>query len=239
MLVALIALAPLSASGQSGLRDREKYKTTGPQGQSQGGMVDADTSFRVQRYDGSGNLKVAEAFPPTTANFSQQIITDFSIVAAAGCSSNVVNVAGLRHMKLLLKATPVAGVASNMVSLAVQVRTHLNGVSDSSSTFVEYPQAVIITLNSATTTDTLNFGHHSVGSATLPWSGEFVVRSALNRASPGNGVGAVAWSYPNGIAIPLDSMFGRDFWGDYISIRIRNLGTMTCIVNAYLIGTPL
>jgi hypothetical protein len=54
--------------------------------------------------------------------------------------------------------------------------------------------------------------------------------------------------YPSGIAIPLQSLFGRDLYSPYTSVRVRvmrvqkgaaNLATGTCAVTVHLVGTPL
>ncbi len=198
-----------------------------------GGILRADTTGRALTFDSDGNLLTKEQAPLTTANAIHSSIISASLAAAAADSSDVITVRGLRHMKLLIKAVPGGtGAQGTIVKMAVQVRTHLNGVADSSSTFAEYPLTMIATLNSATAADTLSLGHLAIGSATVPWSGEFLVQTNNNRNAPGNAVAAILFHYPNGAAISLDNVYGRDFWADYLSVRVRNIhASVACVVS--------
>lgn len=88
--------------------------------------------------------------------------------------------------------------------------------------------------------DTLMVGHIWPGSASVPWSGEWVLAVDPLRNAPNNGiaVGANVFTYPNGIAVPLSNLYGRDFYADYISVRVRNIGGQTAKVSVTLIGSP-
>jgi len=70
----------------------------------------------------------------------------------------------------------------------------------------------------------------------VPWSGEFVIRVSGNRASPLNAVAAVVWSYPNGMAIPVDGIMGRATRFNQLSVRVRNMGSAACVVYLYVLG---
>lgn len=182
-----------------------------------------------------------------TSPLSDQNLTFASIInrtsqttiltLGAGDSSAVLDTHRMRLGTLLLKCVPSTGVGRT-VRLAVQVRTHLNGLTDSSSVFpiYMYTQAPV-----AVGIDSSNTGHVMDGSATAAWSGEFVVTINGNRNEPNTGtpVAALAWSYPNGLALPLQSDSGREFYSPWTSVRIRILSGPSCQVTASLIGTPL
>jgi hypothetical protein len=108
--------------------------------------------------------------------------------------------------------------------LAFQFREHMNAAAtDSNSIFPEYQYGQSNQAVTVTGIDTTVTGHLFTGSASTAWSGEYVVNLTGNRAAPASGVAAVVWSYPNGIGIALDSMFGRPARFKNLSIRVRNL----------------
>lgn len=246
---ALLALAAggaeaSGASGQDGKSARGQLEVP-----IVGGFVRADTSFKALTMDADGNVKTVNAAPPADQNARfTSIISNAALAYNAGDSSAVLNVHGLRHMKLLIKVVPAStGLDTTSISrLAFQIRTHLNGQSDSSSTFAEYAFG-ISTLGggAAAGNDSLITGQllkgGKGGAVGQAWSGEFVVAAMSARAAHANSIAVTGheWYYPSGMAIPLDSMFGRDFWGDYISVRVRNLTGNTCAVTVHLVGTPL
>jgi hypothetical protein len=82
------------------------------------------------------------------------------------------------------------------------------------------------------------------------WSGEFTLFISAKRNAHGDGlnVNGHTFYYPNGIAIPLQSIFGRDIYSPYTSVRVRlmaaqkgsaSLTTATLKYTVHLIGTPL
>ena len=141
------------------------------------------------------------------------------------------------------------------VRLIVQIRTHRGGVDDSLHTYGIYEYGAVPLMNATTlVSDTSVVGHIykavpitgilATPSSNTAWSGEFVVLVSRNRVGPGAGgqdvaMGGRTYTYPNSIAIPLNSIFGREIYSPYTSIRIRNASTTTCTVSYYLTGTPL
>lgn len=192
------------------------------------------------KVDVNGNAYVVESYPAMDANMTYQaIIQNTALAAGSADSSAILDTHRMRLGMLLFKITPGTG-NPGITRLAVQVRCHLNGLSDSSSTFAVY-------LNGGKDTpaigvgavDTSNAGHQVTGSATAPWSGEFVVTANNNRNSPVNNVAATVFSYPNGIAVPLNNLFGREVWSPYTSVRVRVISGNTSAVTVSLVGTPL
>lgn len=220
-----------------------------------GGIVSADTTVKTFRMTSDGYLRVAEASPNRDANLRFESIIDNlttggSLAYNAGDSSAVLDVHRLRHMKLLIKAVPKTSSAdtSAVVRLAFQVRIHLNGqpASDTTATFAEYFGGLsTVGVSAAAGADSNVYGHIFTGgrgsTGGLPWSGEFVVQIQAKRSAHGNSIAVNGhdWYYPSGIALSLDNLAGRDFWADYISVRVRNLTNTPCAVLVHLIGTPL
>lgn len=154
--------------------------------------------------------------------FPNAILSD-SIAYNAADSTGVLDVHDLRHLKLLIKATPIgAATAGATVRLGIQFRECLYANVDSMSSFVEY--AALGWPDATAANDTLNIGHVTTGSTSAAWSGEYVVTVALNRSAAGSAVAATAWAYPNGIAVLADRIFGSDAWWNRLQIRVRNLG---------------
>lgn len=154
-----------------------------------------------------------------------QVISTASLAAAAGDSTtSPIDVHAYRHLKLLIKCTPIGASVNTTVRLAFQFREHVAQLTDSNSTFAEY---LYSRMDHGTTTasvvDTTMAGHLVTGSVSLPWSGEYVVTINMNRSAPANGAAANIFSYPNGVSIPLDSFYGRPARFEYLSIRVRNL----------------
>lgn len=229
------------------------------------GYFNGDTTYRCLTLTTTNALITSEASKDRNTVFQQQVIgpqtTPFLVVGGSDSLAVPITAYPYRHWKLLIKCVSQTGTGQ-INRLAFQVRTHYNAGTDSSSTFAEYPfgdmswfhTSPIVPRSSLgalsgpynisqdstrTQADTLNVGHLFTGSATAQWSGEFVVTINNNRGAPGSGVAANVFSYPNGISIPLDNIFGRDFWAPYLSVRVRNLAGPTCVVTCWLVGTPL
>jgi hypothetical protein len=207
--------------------------------------------------DASGNLYMTNSSPLQDNNLTfASIISQSSLAAGAADSSAVLDTHAMRLGMLLIKATPqsVTGADSlATVRIGIQIRTHLNGAADSSSTFAIYQYGVVPSMAITAGVDTAYFGQIANGlnlaaSSQGTFSGEFNVAIAINRIGPGTSIlgslGQRLFYYPNGIAIPIQNLFGRDIYSPYTSIRVRNLGTAgpanrTCIVTVSLVGTPL
>jgi len=224
----LAVVALLVAASASGDSNTYNYQGSGPYFNTKNGSL----------VDASGNAKVVEVYPNRDYNFTySNIINSASIAAAGADSSAVLDVHNMRLGTLLFKVTPIGGGTGLITRLAVQVRIHLNGVTDTLSVFAVYPYGAGPTFAPAVL-DTMNAGHLFTGSGTVPWSGETILTFNGNRNSPLDAVAAVAFSYPNGVAIPLSSLTGRDFYADYISIRVRNVTGPAAKVAVSLIGSP-
>lgn len=157
------------------------------------------------------------------------VMSGTNLAVNAADSSGVLDVHAYRYLKLLIKITPRTG-ANTVVRVAFQFRECANGSTDSSSVFPEYAYGQVA-LGAVTTVasqiDTTMAGHIATGSASVPWSGEYGIRIDGARSAPASGVAAVAWSYPNGISLPLDSFFGRAARFNKLQIRMRNMNLST------------
>jgi hypothetical protein len=186
------------------------------------------------------------------------IIGGITLAIGGADSSGILDTHRMRLGTLLIKATPTSVTGADSLStirLGVQVRTHLNGLADSSNTFAfyMYGRSDQGGVAAASQIDTSAVGQifnavNLAASANTVYSGEFVVYVQVSRLGPGTSavgtMGQRTFSYPNGMAIPLQSIFGRDIFSPYTSIRIRNLGVIgptarSVIVTAHLVGTPL
>lgn len=239
-LAALLAL-PAAAVVIAQTTAQNGQSTRGvQQGALQGGLNYADSSLVVPGVDPT--LKgwyTVEQDPARDDVVLFQDVINATLANAAVDSSGILDVHRYRYLKLLVKAHLTSGASTGHVRLIFQLREHMNSLADSNSTFAEYTyaatnQAVALSLVDSTLT-----GHLATGSASLPWSGEFIVNVTGNRAAPGNAVAAVPYSYPNGIGIPLDTVYGRPARFNKMSIRVRNAtatGGNACIVKVSVLG---
>lgn len=251
LALSVIAVPAWATNEEDGKRIGNQASGGGPTGIIVGGWNAADTTYHVIPVTGTGTsagLSVIDPERDRDANvLFQSVINVTALAYNAGDSSGVLNTHDLAHSVLYIKAVPSGGGVGdtiNVVRLAFQVRGHLNGLSDSTSVFPFYPSGQVASLGvSATAPDTLNQGHIFRGGRNAAWSGEFIITIALNRKAQGAGIAINGrdWYFPNGLAIPLDNLFGRNFWSPYTSIRVRNIGpgTATCDVTCHLVGTPL
>lgn len=216
--------------------------------------------------DAYGNAKVVESFPQMDANlqFQDLIVRDATtsfLAFGAADSCSPVDTHRIRLGMLLIDASPAATTfdTTSVIRLAVQIRTHLNGQVDSSSVFPLY-QYGRTDLGAVTTTasqmDTSVVGH-LVSAAPIPnrlatpqagqaWSGEFVVEISAKRSGIYNNVAVNGHTfyYPNGIALPLSSLFGREVYSPWTSVRVRYMSSSVgapanARVRIHLVGTPL
>jgi hypothetical protein len=216
-----------------------------PQPMLVGGTVRADTTIQDLSMDASGNLKTAESAPAFDQNgLAQDIILNSAMtVGAAGDSCAPIDTHRYRIVGLMIKVVPSTGVGG-INRLAIQIRAHLNGASDSSSVFAWYPQASSnmgagVAAAGADVDTLFRIGHLITPAQTTLGSGEFSVVANRVRNAPGDGVAATAWSYPSGMYLMLSTFFGTDLWAPYISVRVRNMVGPTCKVTVHLVGSPL
>jgi len=197
----------------------------------------ASTGARVTS---AGHATVAEQDPAMDANLTFSSIIGPTAIAALGAdSSAILDTHRMRLGMLLIKAVGAGGAAATDNRLAVQIRTHLSGSSDTSSVFSVFLYGSTPVFTAAAAFDSVGTGHLRAGSTSVLWSEELSVNVDGARNAAQTGGGANDFRSPNGIAIPLQSIFGRDLYSPHTSIRIRNLMGPTVTVTAHLIGTPL
>ena len=218
------------------------------------------------RTNSTGSLLTQEVAPAMDANLTfSSIINNTSGLALAGAdSSEILDTRRMRLGTLLLKGY-VSGTGTVdttvVLRLGIQIRTHLNGGSDSSSTFAIYQYGTVpANVATAAAADTSQQGHIYAGlpltainttpSAITAWSGEATVLVSAKRNAHGNSIAinGHTYYYPSGIAISLESLFGRAIYSPYTSVRVRlmtaqkgaaGLATATFIYQMHLVGTPL
>lgn len=251
----LTALACLGVSVGLGLAD---YNTLNHGTYYQNGTNGA-------KVDATGNAYMVNASPLQDANLTfASIIDNASLALGAADSSAILDTHAMRLGMLLIKASngTTTGTADTTVTwrVAIQIRTHLNGQSDSSSTFAIYQYGNTQVGVSATAPDTSAQGHLIQGISTTglnatpdansPWSGEYTVVIMAKRLAHASSIAinGHTYYYPSGIAIPLQSIIGRDVYSPYTSVRVR---VMTCEkanaafataglkITVHLVGTPL
>lgn len=201
-----------------------------------GGVVRADSSSKAVTMSSTGGLSI---YDESRDRNNYQLFDAISNAAltTAGDSSIVLPVYPYRYLKLLVKGVPAGGGVGLITRVAFQFRECANGLTDSSSTFAEYAYGQQPALGiSGTVADTANAGHLIAGSGTAPWSGEYVLTFNGGRNAPGSGVAATAFSYPNGMSIPLDSMFGRSARFAQLQVRARVVTGPNINLTARILG---
>jgi hypothetical protein len=227
-----------------------------------------DTTARLWSGDANGNGSVVEQFPAMDQNLTfASIISNASLALGAADSSAILDTHRMRLGMLLFKCSngTTTGTGDTTVAfrVAYQIRTHLNGSSDSSSVFPIYLYGrsdVGAVTTSAGQTDTTSQGQLMTGTPTTalnatpdantPWSGEYTLVIQAKRFAHGSSiaVNGHTYYYPNGIAIPLSSIFGRDIYSPYTSVRVRVMtvekanaafATEGLAITVSLVGTPL
>ena len=267
VLLAVPVWAQAQVVAQDGQRTDPDRRGTG-QGMLVGGINRSDTTMKLVTTDASGNLSVVDASRDRDASFELRgIINRFGGTALAVGAADSSEVQDTRHMRLgmlVLKAV-VAGTGTVdttvAVRIAVQIRTHLGGVDDSSSTAAIYfygnsPLGAAGTAHVDTTVQghiynaTSLTGVSATPTAWTSWSGEqtFIIHAKRNAHGDAFAINGHTHYYPNAIAIPLASLFGREPYSRYTSVRIRvmsahkgaaTFSTATLFVEASLIGSPL
>jgi len=238
------------------------------QGQPVVGINRTDSTARILTVSSGGVLSTAESAPAMDANLTFQLINNAGLPLGGADSSGIMDTHRMRLGMLLIK--PFVGTTNTsstdttlLIRIAVQVRTHLNNAADSSSTFAIYPYGMAPLMNAlagAVVPDSSVQGQIAQGlplpnllatpSATTAWSGEFIVVIDAKRWAHANAVGVNGHTfyYPNGIAIPLSSLFGRDIYSPYTSVRVRYMTAMMGTtpklavqlgLTVTLVGTPL
>jgi hypothetical protein len=208
-----------------------------------GGYASSDTTGVIARMSSTGGLSIYdESRDRDKVTLFENVVTGTNLAQGAADSNFfAIDVHAYRYLKLLIKITPRTG-ANTVTRVALQFREQKNNqpASDSSGTFAEYvyqsgPQvaqhdslvfgvvAGQARLNSYPYADSSVAGHILAGSASTPWSGEYMV--VINGARSASTTGSnTDFHWPNGISIPMDSFYGRPARFQYLTIRLRNLG---------------
>ena len=243
------------ALAQSHPSDRQGFRQS-LSGTAVSGILRSDSTARLLTTDTNGNLYMQDYARDRDANFLfPSIISNAGLAAGAADSSGVLDTHAMRIGTLLVKAVPTGtGTVDSTVTvdLGIQIRTHLtSSATDSNSTFAWYMYGVSPSLNAtATASDTAIFGQLQSGSINTAWSGEFLLRVSAKRSAHANSVdvNGHTFYYPNGMAIPLQGLFGREIYSPYTSVRVRVIRVMkgiaaltggTCAVTVHLVGSPL
>jgi len=265
MSAALMVLVALSALAQQTVTDGVRIRGA-LNGQLQSGMVRGDSTAKIATLDVSGNAYTREAFPALDQNltFTNFIDNPGLALGAADSNANPLDTHRMRLGMLLIKAV-LGGTGTVdttcVATISVQIRTHLNNQSDSSSVFPIYRYGIVPAMQAIlVAADTSVEGHLYSGvpitgvlatpSAQSSWSGEYTFYFSAKRNSHLNSiaVNGHTFYYPNGIAIPLSSLFGRDVYSPYTSVRVRlmrfqkgaaSLAGGTLDIKVSLVGTPL
>lgn len=227
--------------------------------------TNASTGLRT---NSTGDLRTLEVDPAMDANLTfSNIISRDSLSMGQADSSAILDTHRMRLGMLLIKPFSGTGTTGTVDTtciyrIAVQIRTHLNGSADSSSTFAIYNYGSVPAMNqtaAGTVPDTSSQGQ-TYDNATLgtyipsnvinAWSGENTIWISAQRFAYGSSidVNGNTFYYPNGIAISLQNLFGRELYSPHTSVRVRlmtvqkgaaELSTARIGLQVHLIGTPL
>jgi hypothetical protein len=223
-----------------------------------------------QMTDANGNALTKEAFPIPDQQLTFPNVINNAGLAIGAADSNLIalDTHRMRLATLFLKANILNAGAGTLdttttARLAIQIRTQWNGQTDSSSTFAFYQYGYAPSMNgtgAGFVADTTIAGHLYAGlpqtgiaatpTANTCWSGEVEIVVSNKRGAHGNSIAinGHTFYYPSGMAIPISSLFGRDIYSPYTSVRVRVLGistgsattaAATCAVTIHLAGTPL
>src|SRR5690349_18289377 len=113
-------------------------KAGAPGGQIVCGYFAGDTTYRCLHLDTNGNLKVTEGTTANRENWARfSLISNAALATGVADSCGVQDVHAYRHLKLLIRITPSSPTAK-LTRIGLQIRTHDNQGTDSTSTYAEY-----------------------------------------------------------------------------------------------------
>jgi hypothetical protein len=263
-LLALGITAPV-AHAQEAVGDGAK---TIPVGVKIAGVFFSDSTGRVWAMDTNHNGKVVEQFPAYDQNLTVPLINNsIGLTLGSADSSAVIDTHRMRLGMLVFKPFPGSGNAGGVDTttiwrIAYQVRTHVNGGTDSSSyaAIYNYGNVPQMSATGAVAADSSVAGQIQDGvpitaqtatpSANTTWSGEYTLLIEAKRFAHGSAIAinGHTYYYPNAMAISLSSLFGREVYSAFTSLRVR---VMTCQkgtgaeataqlgMTVTLLGTPL
>ena len=233
LVSALMVLASV-VHAQTSAQDGQRTYTQ--QGTLIGGLADADSTLHVLKMDATGNAKVsvqnANASLGRVLNGGAAAINDTTALGMAD-SSAVITVSDILHSALFIKCTGSGG----KVTLAISVRFHLNGLSDTSSVAV-IPFRVTTYGTGAASPDSIRIGFQNVPTAAARGDGELLVETNDLTLAAGKWIQGSQCAY-----VPLGNLLaGAPIYATAISIRERVIaitGSKVPLVTVYLIGSPL
>lgn len=223
-LAAAVSLCAGLALAQSSAQDGQSFRGI-LQSTLNGGMVDADSTAKAQRMTSAGASQVNDVSRDRNYNSGPTLLFNDTTAVGMADSSSATAVSDFIHGALWIK---VEG-GGRVVRLAVQVRGHLNGLSDTSSVAVFPPLALASTDSAATTTLV------TLPTAVQQGQDELAV-NVVNTA-----LAVSKWGRATFVVVPL-SRFGfyAPVYSTHISVRIRVLNAdVAPRVIAYYVGSPL
>ena len=241
LLAALLALAGV-AYGQTVTQNGSRTGSPGNAGSQQGMMVGglgyADSSGQVPAVD-----PTTHAWQMLEASKDRDYVQLWNMISVTGLASGAADsgdgvakdVHAYRYLVMYVKVH-VQGGAGSVCRIAFQFREHLNNLNDSLSIVPLYGEGQSLMGTISTGADTTNQGHLLAGSATAPWSGEYVLSFSRGREGGSGGAAGTTFYYPAAVGYPLDTLFGRPMRFRFISIRARNLVGPACDVRVTLQG---
>lgn len=230
--VVLLLAVPASLSAQIVVNDGQSTRQQ-MQGMGVGGIVRADSTFKLLTFDASGNLmtNLGTAAYTDFRDGSTAIIDDTTGVGMAD-SSVVINMGKYRLHALAIKVDPGAGAATPFSRCAISVRFHLNSQSDSASIF---PIPLRRPVVAAGTVDSLPLWARL---SVPPTSVAFSDREAVFIVQRDD-LATSKWGMWGTTYLSVADQFGQPLWAPYVSVRIRQLGGSGVMRSkVYLLGTP-
>ena len=249
MALGLLIAAPAVVFAQAVVQDGSSFRQN-LQGQAIGGILRADSTFKLFTMDATGNLSMLDAFPNRTANviWSNAINDTISppatpnalVMAWSAESTATLDVSTLHTIGLFFRFIPGAPIDSTATSrFAIQIRAHPVSSQDSASTFI---WRGFNSSYSGTGTDSV--GHALAAfvqqQTDVTSRGEFVLQFPHRHYS---GASQIPLSGQTGTYIVLTTKGGEPFWAPYMSIRVRLMTPSTSAgkprVRLDIVGTPL
>lgn len=223
-LAALLMVFAGAVYSQSSTQDGQSFRGV-LQSTLNGGMLDADSTAKAQRMTSAGAAQTNDVSRDRNYNSGPTLLYNDTTAVGMADSSGVTAVSDFIHGAIWIK---VEG-GGRTIRLAVQVRGHLNGQSDSSSTAVFPPLALASTDSAAVTTLV------TLPTAVQQGQDELAV-NVVNTA-----LAASKWGRATFVVVPL-SRFGfyTPVYCTHMSVRIRVLqADVAPRVIAYYVGSPL
>ena len=191
-----------------------------------------------QYTDASGNAKTTDAsrdrdnWTIWTNAINDTITSGSGVNPAAGNnpsgaqftaeSTAVLSVAAYRRVALAIRVIPPGGDTTSIYRLAVQVRGHISGLADSSSTFPWYGWQTQAAVTAADSVGTNGYTLVTGGQLVAALPSEHIVSWSAKTLGRGFTAGN-SFVWPDGIMLDLFDGRAQAFWFPYMSVRVRVL----------------